>query len=76
MLPFIIFLSLLVIGQGLAFSNEMLVGNKQSWLESGCVYGYRKIHLDLRDSGQRCGINRVWRLMMKCAIKFTSFNLC
>ncbi|XES12601.1 IS3 family transposase [Citrobacter freundii] len=25
---------------------------KQFWLESGCVYGYRKIHLDLRDSGQ------------------------
>ena len=24
---------------------------KQFWLESGCVYGYRKIHLDLRDSG-------------------------
>ncbi|HCQ0107878.1 IS3 family transposase [Citrobacter braakii] len=39
---------------------------KQFWLESGCVYGYRKIHLDLRDSGQQCGINRVWRLM-KCA---------
>ena len=28
---------------------------KQFWLESGCVYGYRKIHLDLRDSGQQCG---------------------
>jgi putative transposase len=27
---------------------------KQFWLESGCVYGYRKIHLDLRDSGQQC----------------------
>lgn len=24
---------------------------KQFWLESGCVYGYRKIQLDLRDSG-------------------------
>ncbi|WP_303702330.1 IS3 family transposase, partial [Pseudomonas aeruginosa] len=36
---------------------------KQFWLESGCVYGYRKIHLDLRDSGQQCGVNRVWRLM-------------
>jgi putative transposase len=29
---------------------------KQFWLESGCVYGYRKIHLDLRDSGQQCGV--------------------
>jgi putative transposase len=24
---------------------------KQFWLESGCVYGYRKIHLDLRTAG-------------------------
>ncbi|SUG49753.1 transposase IS3 [Salmonella enterica subsp. arizonae] len=38
---------------------------KQFWLESGCVYGYRKIHLDLRDSGQQCGVNRVWRLRDK-----------
>jgi len=35
-------------------------------MESGCVYGYRKIHRDLRDIGQQCGVNRVWRLM-KCA---------
>ncbi|SFT95518.1 putative transposase [Kosakonia arachidis] len=39
---------------------------KQFWLESGCVYGYRKIHLDLRDIGQQCGINRVCRLMKLC----------
>ncbi|MCU6274021.1 IS3 family transposase [Morganella morganii] len=42
---------------------------KQFWLESGCVYGYRKIHLDLRDSGQQCGVNRVWRLMDRAGIK-------
>ncbi|ENU5850676.1 IS3 family transposase, partial [Klebsiella pneumoniae] len=42
---------------------------KQFWLESGCVYGYRKIHLDLRDSGQQCGVNRVWRLMKRVGIK-------
>ncbi|WP_085956515.1 IS3 family transposase [Klebsiella pneumoniae] len=42
---------------------------KQFWLESGCVYGYRKIHLDLRDSGQHCGVNRVWRLMNRAGIK-------
>ncbi|WP_447531439.1 IS3 family transposase [Klebsiella variicola] len=42
---------------------------KQFWLESGCVYGYRKIHLDLRDSGQQCGVNRVWRLMNRAGIK-------
>ncbi|WP_139003279.1 IS3 family transposase, partial [Escherichia coli] len=41
----------------------------QFWLESGCVYGYRKIHLDLRDSGQQCGVNRVWRLMKRVGIK-------
>ncbi|HBE6777074.1 TPA: IS3 family transposase [Escherichia coli] len=42
---------------------------KQFWLESGCVYGYRKIHLDLRDSGQQCGVNRAWRLMKRIGIK-------
>ncbi|EFN1898537.1 IS3 family transposase, partial [Escherichia coli] len=42
---------------------------KQFWLESGCVYGYRKIHLDLRDSGKQCGVNRVWRLMKRVGIK-------
>lgn len=36
---------------------------KQFWLESGAVYGYRKIHTDLREVGERCGPNRVHRLM-------------
>ena len=36
---------------------------KQSWLESGTVYGYRKITTDLRDLGVRCGKHRVARLM-------------
>ena len=36
---------------------------KQSWLESGAVYGYRKIHDDLRDLGVVCGEQRVYRLM-------------
>ncbi|EGO7253149.1 IS3 family transposase [Salmonella enterica] len=50
--------------------NQMLTGQiKQFWLESGCVYGYRKIHLDLRDTGQQCGVNRVWRLMKRAGIK-------
>ena len=26
---------------------------KQAWLESGCVYGYRKLTLDMRDLGER-----------------------
>jgi putative transposase len=36
---------------------------KQSWLESGGVYGYRKITHDLHDLGERCGKHRVYRLM-------------
>lgn len=42
---------------------------KQFWLESGCVYGYRKIRLDLRDAGEKCGANRVWYLMLGAGIK-------
>jgi len=36
---------------------------RQFWLESGCNYGYRNITLDLKDDGERCGKNRVLRLM-------------
>lgn len=36
---------------------------KHSWLESGGVYGYRKIHADLRELGEGCGRHRVARLM-------------
>lgn len=36
---------------------------KHAWLESGGVYGYRKIHCDLRELGESCGPNRVARLM-------------
>jgi len=36
---------------------------KQFWMESGCLYGYRKIHLDLRENGETCGRNRVARVM-------------
>ncbi len=38
---------------------------KQFWLESGGVYGYRKIYSDLRDEGEFCGINQVHRLMKR-----------
>lgn len=48
----------------------MLTGQiKQFWPESGCVYGYRKIHLDLHDTGQQCEVNRVWRLIKRAGIK-------
>ena len=36
---------------------------KHAWLESGGVYGYRKITHDLRDLGEPCGKHRVYRLM-------------
>lgn len=36
---------------------------KQSWLESGGIYGYRKIAHHLRNLGERCGKQRVYRLM-------------
>ena len=50
--------------------DERLVGLiKQLWLESGCIYGYRKIHDDLMDLGETCGHNRVARLMRKNGLK-------
>ena len=42
---------------------------KQFWLASGGVYGYRKIHTDLRDIGERCGPNRVYRLTKLAGLK-------
>lgn len=42
---------------------------KQSWLESGGVYGYRKIHDDLREWGYTVGVNRVHRIMRQEGIK-------
>ena len=49
--------------------NYLLGFIKQFWLESGCVYGYRKIYKDLRASGDQCGRNRVLRLMKKAKIQ-------
>lgn len=50
--------------------DKKLVGLiKQFWLESGSVYGYRKIHSDLRDIGEKCGVNRVHKLMRQEGIK-------
>ena len=44
--------------------NRRLVGLiKQSWLQSGGVYGYRNITLDLKDLGEKCSKNPVYRLM-------------
>jgi len=35
---------------------------RQAWTDSGRVYGYRKLHDDLRDQGETCCENRVARL--------------
>lgn len=51
-------------------ANDQLTGLiKQFWLESGGVYGYRKIHRDLHEIGQPCGINRVHRLMKAAGLE-------
>ncbi len=51
-------------------ANERLTGLiKQFWLESGGVYGYRKIYSDLREFGERCGRHRVYRLMRSAGLK-------
>ena len=50
--------------------DKRLIGLiKQSWLESGCVYGYRKIQSDMRDLGEACSKNRVHRLMRLSGIQ-------
>ena len=36
---------------------------KHHWIASGGVYGYRKVHDDLREVGEDCGRHRVARLM-------------
>jgi putative transposase len=51
-------------------ANERLTGLiKQFWLESGGVYGYRKIYSDLRAYGEGCGKNRVHRLMRAAGLR-------
>ena len=42
---------------------------KQSWLESGGVYGYRKVLDDLREMGEYCGKHRVYRLMRLAGLR-------
>ncbi len=42
---------------------------KQAWLESGCVYGYRKLHDDLRSLGETSGLNKIARLTSLAGIK-------
>ncbi|RBO95474.1 helix-turn-helix protein [Pseudochrobactrum asaccharolyticum] len=42
---------------------------KDAWHDSGKVYGYRKLHDDLRDHGETCCPNRVARLAKLAGIK-------
>lgn len=42
---------------------------KEAWRDSGKVYGYRKLHDDLRDQGETCCPNRVARLTKLAGIK-------
>ena len=42
---------------------------KQFWIESGGVYGYRKVHDDMREIGEACGKHRVHRLMRLAGIR-------
>ncbi len=50
-------------------NQRLTVLIKQFWLESGGVYGYRKIHTDLRDVGEHCSENRVCRLMQAAGLR-------
>jgi len=53
-----------------AIDDSRLTGLiKQAWLESGRVYGYRKLHDDLRSVGETCCPNRVARLASLAGVK-------
>jgi len=51
---------------------------KHPWLGSGGVYGYRKVHTDLRELGLGCGKHRVYRLMRTEGLRLTcsSTSIC
>ncbi len=51
-------------------SNDKLTSTlKQLWMESGCVYGYRKLHADLQEMGVDCSPNKVARLCQHAGIR-------
>jgi putative transposase len=53
-----------------AKEDRRLAGKiKQFWLESGCVYGYRNITIDLKRDGEICGKNKVLRIMQNEGIR-------
>lgn len=50
-------------------NQRLLQQIQQHWLASGRVYGYRKVHHDLRDAGESCSRHRVARLMRQAGLK-------
>lgn len=53
-----------------ALDDRRLLGLlKQAWLESGGVYGYRKLTLDMRDLGEHCSRHRVAKLLRHKGLK-------
>lgn len=42
---------------------------RKAWEDSGRVYGYRKLHSDLRDQGEAISLNRTERLTRLAGIK-------
>jgi putative transposase len=54
----------------MARDDQRLLGLlKQALLESGCVYGYRKLKMDMHDLGERCGKHRVARQLQEAGIR-------
>lgn len=49
-------------------NRYLLVLIKEVWEESNRTYGSRRVHAELRDRGNRCGLNRVARLMRRHGI--------
>ena len=49
--------------------QRLLVLIRASHTASGGVYGYRRVHMDLREVGESCGKNRVARIMSANNIK-------
>ena len=50
-------------------NEELIATLKQLWMESGCVYGYRKLHDDLQEMGIDCSPNKVARLCQQAGIR-------
>ncbi|MDP9898319.1 hypothetical protein J2W36_000554 [Variovorax ginsengisoli] len=59
-----------------AQDDQRLLGLlKHAWLESGGVYGYRKLTLDMGDLGEICGKHRAAAVLRRCWWLCDSNNL-